>query len=127
MNHIQVGKIGEELARQFLVANHFKILFTNYRIHSLELDIVAQKNNILHFIEVKTCKYKTFLPEKDLAILPEEEFSVRKKQKFLKASNLFLLQHPAYEKLQLQVSLIAIYLFDNSPPTIKFYDNILNI
>lgn len=31
MNHIDVGKFGEQLAQEYLLQNKYKILFCNYR------------------------------------------------------------------------------------------------
>ena len=55
MTNKSIGKYGEELACDFLIKNGFKILKTNFRYSKFsEIDIIAQKNKILHFVEVKT-------------------------------------------------------------------------
>jgi len=50
----KLGEIGESIACQFLVKHGFTILERNYTKKWGEIDIVAKKGNILHFIEVKT-------------------------------------------------------------------------
>jgi|SRR3989344_2032763 len=50
----RVGKLGEDIACKFLVKRKFKIVERNYRKPWGELDIVAEKNHTLHFVEVKT-------------------------------------------------------------------------
>lgn len=52
--HNELGKIGEELAVDFLIENGYKILEKNYRYIKAEVDIIAQKDNVLAAIEVKT-------------------------------------------------------------------------
>ena len=52
--HNKTGKKGEQLAKEFLEANNYVILETNYRYKKAEIDIIALKNNILAIIEVKT-------------------------------------------------------------------------
>lgn len=52
--HNELGKKGEQLAIDFLVKNGFKILEKNYRYLKAEVDVIAQKGNILAAIEVKT-------------------------------------------------------------------------
>ena len=48
------GKLGEEIARDFLLKRGFEILDTNFRYSRYgEVDIVAIKSNIVYFIEVK--------------------------------------------------------------------------
>lgn len=50
-----IGKNGEELAALYLTRHGYQILDRNWNLHyGCELDIVAQKDNTLHFIEVKT-------------------------------------------------------------------------
>ena len=56
MNHNQeLGQIGEEISGDYLAKKGYRILHRNWNLHrGCELDIVAMKNNELHFIEVKT-------------------------------------------------------------------------
>lgn len=49
-----IGEIGEKTACKFLVKRGFKIIDRNYRKKWGEIDIVAEKGNVLHFVEVKT-------------------------------------------------------------------------
>ena len=53
-DHNDLGKLGEELAVEFLEKNGYSILETNWTFQKAELDIIAQKENILAVIEVKT-------------------------------------------------------------------------
>ncbi|MDO8570246.1 MAG: YraN family protein [Candidatus Daviesbacteria bacterium] len=54
MSTTDVGNKGEYLACEYLKKLGYKILERNYRIRGGEIDIVAQDNNFLVFIEVKT-------------------------------------------------------------------------
>jgi putative endonuclease len=51
---IELGKRGESLAIEYLKLNGYKILEKNWRTHHREVDIIAQDNNEIVFIEVKT-------------------------------------------------------------------------
>lgn len=54
-NHnVKIGKIGEQKATTYLKTHGYKILDRNFRVKTGEIDIIAQKGNILAFIEVKT-------------------------------------------------------------------------
>lgn len=125
MDYLEVGKLGESLAKAYLLKNKYQILFCNYRFKKFEIDIVAQQKNTIFFIEVKTRKYRLFKEEKDLTTLPEEEFTFKKRKSFLKAVQMFIVKNQKYEFFNLQLCLIAIYLFDNHVPIINFYQNIL--
>ena len=51
--HQDFGKYGEELASQFCRKENLKIVKRNYRCQFGEIDIIARRDNVLHFIEVK--------------------------------------------------------------------------
>ena len=54
-NKKSFGKKGEELARNFLVKQGFAILESNFRYSKIgEIDIIAQKENLIIFVEVKS-------------------------------------------------------------------------
>lgn len=54
MTNRELGRIGEDLAENYLKHSGFRILNRNYRCKAGEIDIVALKGSSLHFIEVKT-------------------------------------------------------------------------
>jgi len=49
-----LGRLGEELATGLLKNKGYQILFRNFQWKYGELDIVAKKDRILAFVEVKT-------------------------------------------------------------------------
>ncbi|MGE5615079.1 MAG: YraN family protein [Bacillota bacterium] len=61
MNKRNYGTAGENIAVDYLVKNGFTILERNYRPGKLgEIDIVAQENEYICFIEVKTRTSRLF-------------------------------------------------------------------
>jgi putative endonuclease len=52
--HNELGAFGEELAVDFLLQKGYSILETNWRYQKAEVDIIAQKGEILAAVEVKT-------------------------------------------------------------------------
>ncbi|MFC0603274.1 YraN family protein [Winogradskyella pulchriflava] len=52
--HNELGKKGEQLAVDFLLKNDYDIVERNYRFDKAEVDIIAQKKDVLAVIEVKT-------------------------------------------------------------------------
>ena len=52
--HNELGKKGEQLAIDYLIENNYVILEQNYRFQKAEIDIIAQKSEVLAVIEVKT-------------------------------------------------------------------------
>ena len=54
MNKRKFGFIGEKIAQGYLINKEYKILETNFYTRNGEIDIIAQKDNCIIFVEVKT-------------------------------------------------------------------------
>ena len=52
--HNELGKQGEKAAEDFLLSKGYKIRHKNWKLGKYELDIVAEKDDTLVVIEVKT-------------------------------------------------------------------------
>ncbi|MDG2193637.1 MAG: YraN family protein [Polaribacter sp.] len=52
--HNELGKKGEDLAVAHLLKNGYVIVERNWRFQKAEIDIIAQKENTLAIVEVKT-------------------------------------------------------------------------
>lgn len=59
-NHNELGKKGEDLAVSFLIKEGYDILERNYTFQKAEVDIIAQKEDILAVVEVKTRSTNVF-------------------------------------------------------------------
>lgn len=53
-NHIETGKIGEEIAVRFLAKQGFLVIERNYRKKWGEIDVIAKKGEKIYFVEVKS-------------------------------------------------------------------------
>jgi len=58
--HNDLGKKGEQLAVDYLLKKDYQILERNYRFQKAEVDIIAQINDTLAIVEVKTRSTKDF-------------------------------------------------------------------
>ncbi|MDV7137347.1 YraN family protein [Maribacter sp. TH_r10] len=52
--HNEFGKEGEQIAVDFLIKNGYSIKYRNYRYLKAEIDIIAQKDEILAIVEVRS-------------------------------------------------------------------------
>lgn len=52
----EIGNIGEEFTAQFLIKNGCEILERNFTVRGGEIDIIAKKGRLIHFVEVKSRK-----------------------------------------------------------------------
>lgn len=84
--HNELGKLGEELALKFLRNEGYTILETNWVFQKAEIDIIAQKDNILAVVEVKTRSSIDFG-------LPQDFVKPKKMQLLVKAANEFVVQN----------------------------------
>ena len=52
--HNETGNFGENLAANYLIKNGYRIRERNFVFEKAEVDIIAQKDNVLVVVEVKT-------------------------------------------------------------------------
>lgn len=53
LRNLEFGKFAEEKGAEFYITNGYAIRERNWRKGRIEIDIIAQKNNIIVFVEVK--------------------------------------------------------------------------
>ena len=56
----ELGRIGEQIASEFLISKGYQLLIKNYRYKRDEIDLIVQFQNILIFVEVKARKNNKF-------------------------------------------------------------------
>lgn len=83
----KIGLWGEELAAERLRSDGFIILEQNYRTPYGELDLVARKDRLIIFVEVKTRTSQAFGQ-------PEDSITRRKQEHILQSIDYFLQSHP---------------------------------
>lgn len=83
--HNILGQLGEQAARDFLIARGLTIREQNWRMNKLEIDIVAYEpqTNLLHIVEVKTRK-------RDLHFDPMAAVTATKQRNLVNAANAYL-------------------------------------
>jgi len=91
---LELGKLGESLTQKYLKSKKYKILDTNFRLNYGEIDIVAKYHKIIIFIEVKSRQFNSNVAHNTSPpILPEEEFTITKQKRLLRAINTYLKIH----------------------------------
>lgn len=110
-----VGDRGEDIAVDYLKNNGFEIVKRNYRFGHGEIDIVAKKNDILLFVEVKTRKNLEFGPP-ELAVTKSKQRQIRKIAESYLAEN-------KITEFDCRMDVIAILLKKNLPPEINHIEN----
>ena len=94
--HIELGKLGENLACDFLQQKGYTLLFRNWRHSNAEIDIIVNRDEVLHFVEVKTRSNKNFGQ-------PEESVTSKKMQKLIDAAEAFQEAYPQWTRIQFDI------------------------
>ncbi|RRJ94033.1 YraN family protein [Flavobacterium macacae] len=84
--HNELGKLGEELAVEYLQKEGYEILETNWVFQKAEIDIIAKKGEIVAVIEVKTRSSIDFG-------LPQDFVNPKKIQLLVKAINEYIISN----------------------------------
>ncbi len=83
MNKRRIGKEGEDIAVRFLTQKGLRVLGRNYYTPFGEIDIIAEDETELIFVEVKTRKNINFG-------LPEEAMTKKKMDRIKKSANVYV-------------------------------------
>lgn len=110
MNHRQIGRWGEALAAEYLLGRGYEVLHRNVQTPYGEIDLVAQREGMIIFIEVKARTGCSFG-------LPEEAITEKKRSHLLAAIQ-FYWQSCGTES-PWQVDVIAILGRPDRPGEVK--------
>ena len=97
-----IGRKGEELAARHLLSKGYTILERNFKIQGGEVDIIAEKDGEIIFVEVKTRSSEDFMP----AI---EAVDYHKRKRLRRAAEVYLLAK-GYQAKPCRFDVIAIVL-----------------
>ena len=103
--HIATGRLGEELAAEFLARKGFRIIERNYLRPWGEIDIIAEKGGIVRFVEVKsvTCDTLQDVSRENNWYRPEEMVHPAKLKKVARTAELYMQNRHDDEDFQIDV------------------------
>ena len=113
--YLVTGKKGEDLAAAFIQDLGFSILQRNWRHRRVEIDFIASRSGILHFIEVKTRTSTMFG-------YPEESVSNKKIRSLTRCGTAFLYHNPGWSNVQYDI--LSIIINENGPPEYFYIQDI---
>lgn len=121
-----LGQLGEDLAADFLEKNGYRIVARNIHFSKNELDIVAEDDGYIVFVEVKTrsCLY----PESNGYGTPGRAVDHKKRGNTVKAAKDYLLKN--YVTKQPRIDVVEVYLLESQAefktPTVLNINHIRN-
>ncbi len=114
MNTKTLGNKGETIVSQYLKKKGYIITATNYHSRFGEIDIIAENNNVIAFVEVKTRNTHALS-------LPRESVDTKKQQK-IKLTALQYLGHNLCEGLQVRFD-VAEIIYQNNTCKINYIES----
>jgi len=115
--NLQTGKLGEEIAKDYLEKNGYVILEQNYETKYAEIDLITKHKNELVFVEVRTKKG-------DLFGTPEESLDKRKMRKLWFNAQGYVNRIKWSGSYRIDAVCIVLKL-DNTVERLEHYENII--
>jgi putative endonuclease len=94
------GQIGENLSAKYLESKGYKIKEQNYKSRYGEIDIIAENDDFLIFVEVKA-------RNKNLKALPREFVDLKKQNKIIKTALIYLSENNLDK--QVRFDIVEVY------------------
>lgn len=102
--HNDFGKIGEEKAYRYLLGKGYKVRARNWQYRKAELDIVAEKNNMLIVVEVKTRSSEYFEN-------PKEAVTLKKQRQIILGANAYIEEFNI--EMECQFDIVSVLIIDS--------------
>jgi putative endonuclease len=127
--HNETGQIGEGIAANFLAKKGHSVVFRNYRRKWGEIDIISEKDNEIHFVEVKTVSRKSFGGHFEQEInnyRPEDNMHTWKLKRLQRVIQTYLLEKYKKEEPGWQFDLACVFLDqEKRVAKVKFIENLI--
>ena len=99
----QTGKVGEGIAADHLRSLGYEIVNTNVRVGRNEIDILAKRDNVLVFVEVRTRRG-------DRMGTPEESITPAKQARMVNAALSYIQEQNLPDETEWRIDLVALVL-----------------
>ncbi len=113
--HINLGKLGEDLAVNALKAEGYSITKRNMKVYKREVDVIAKEGGALVFIEVKT--RATHLYGK-----PLEAIDNKRRKRLKKAAELYIVSNKIKD-MSVRFDVVSVDYSDVTDPKIEIVRN----
>lgn len=102
--HNELGKLGEDIAAKRLASEGYEVLERQWRYKHKEIDVIAQKGNILAIVEVKTRSSEQFGGVSDFITQDKIKFLIEAADAYARHSN---------SNCEIRFDAIVIYVIGN--------------
>ena len=112
-NRLELGRKGERIAERILISKGFQIIRRNYRYGRFEVDLIAEDENLIVFVEVKTRSTKAFGN-------PEDFLSASQQKRLIEAANAFSFDYKPLKNIRFDI--FSIVLTSNNEEVLHLED-----
>jgi putative endonuclease len=105
-DHNELGEKGEKLALNYLIKKGYRILEKNFRFGKNEVDIIAEKDDFLVIVEVKT-RSSQYYGE------PESFVNKRKQSFMVRAANYYLSKYRLDNEVRFDIISVLVSSYGN--------------
>lgn len=110
----KAGNIGEDAVCGFLVRHGYEIIKRNFTVRGGEIDIIAEKADIIAFVEVKTRTIGSMTSAEEAVDLRKQRLIIRTAQAYLQN---------AAQPLQCRFDVAAVELENGRVKKLRYYVN----
>lgn len=125
----RIGRIGEDIASKYIENKGFTVISRNYLKKYGEIDIIAEKSKILHFIEVKSVSCESFnqnVSRVTDSYRPEDNIHPWKLQRLSRTIQAYLLEkYPKGEPEWVFDAITVKIDLKNKAARVKFLENLI--
>ena len=121
----KTGKLGEDIAEMFLTKHGFDVFTRNFLKKYGEIDIIAKKEGIIHFIEVKSvsCEIENTVLRETMAFRPEDNLHPDKLKKLSRVIQSYIFSNNV-DKWQFDLFVVYIDKLSRRA-TVKVVENLV--
>ena len=128
--HNDLGALGEKIVSNYLERKGYQIIDLNYRKKWGEIDIVAQMENMIHFVEVKSVSRRSYGGKFEQGSInnyrPEDNMHPWKLKRLGRAIQTYLLGKFKSKEPDWQVDLACVFIdSENRVAKVKYIENLI--
>ena len=112
--HNELGKLGEQLARDFLIAKGYQILEQNWVCGHKEIDIIAMDGKELVIVEVRTRRVQCLVEPEETVDKYKQRFLIWAAEAYIERNNL---------DVDVRFDIVAIVVDKNNEHRIDHIEN----
>lgn len=113
--HNEIGKLGENIAKEFLMKQGLLFIEKNFNCHLGEIDLIFKEKGSFRFVEVKSISTNRGIYNiSTLHVQPEENLTRDKWLKILKSVEVYKKSHSISQETTWFVDLVCVFIDEDT-------------